>query len=201
METAGRTRVGELRKIGRDPDAFEEFYREHIEKVQRFVARRVDDPHLAADLTTEVFLAAIDAAHTYRAGRGTPTGWLYGVAQNVVSAERRRHARELRANQRISGRRLLTADDVTLLEERIDAEAWARELLQGIDELPAGERAVLELVALDGLSPQDAARALGIRPVTARVRLHRARTTLQTRLQPPAATSIVDRITIPEVTP
>src|ERR1700704_448885 len=121
METTGRTRVGELDKIGRDPDAFEEFYREHIEKVQRFVARRVDDPHLAADLTTEVFLAAIDAAHTYRAGRGTPTGWLYGVAQNVVSAERRRHPRELRANQRISGRRLLTADDVTRLEERVDA--------------------------------------------------------------------------------
>ncbi|HET6293357.1 MAG TPA: RNA polymerase sigma factor [Kribbella sp.] len=186
-------------EIGRDPDAFEVFYREHIEKVQRFVARRVADPHLAADLTAEVFLAAIDSADSYRSGRGTPTGWLYGVAHNVVSAERRRKARELRANQRISGRRLLTADDVTRLEERIDAEAWARDLLPAMDELPPGERAVLELVALDGLSPQDAARALGIRPATARVRLHRARTRLQTRLQPDLAPA-VDRITIPEVT-
>jgi RNA polymerase sigma-70 factor (ECF subfamily) len=48
--------------IDRDPDAFEAFYRAHIELVRRFVARRVSDPHLAADLTADVFLAAIDAA-------------------------------------------------------------------------------------------------------------------------------------------
>jgi len=183
--------VAELVEIGRDPDAFEVFYREHIEKVQRFVARRVDDPFLAADLTAEVFLAAIDSAHSYRPGRGTPTGWLYGVAQNVVSSERRRQARELRANQRISGRRLVTPDDVTRLEDRIDAEAGARELLRAMDELPQGERAVLELVALDGISPQEAAQILGIRAATARVRLHRARARLRDR-RPPPVTPLVD---------
>jgi RNA polymerase sigma factor (sigma-70 family) len=183
--------VAELAEIGRDPDAFEVFYREHIEKVQRFVARRVDDPFLAADLTAEVFLAAIDSAHSYRPGRGTPTGWLYGVAQNVVSSERRRQARELKANQRISGRRLVTPDDVTRLEDRIDAEAGARELLRAMDELPEGERAVLELVALDGISPQEAAQILGIRAATARVRLHRARARLRDRMPPPV-TPLVD---------
>ena len=34
-----------LTSIGRDPDAFEAFYRDHLEAVQRFVARRVSDPH------------------------------------------------------------------------------------------------------------------------------------------------------------
>ncbi|WP_328322943.1 RNA polymerase sigma factor [Kribbella sp. NBC_00382] len=183
--------MAELLEIGRDPAAFEAFYREHIEKVQRFVARRVDDPFLAADLTAEVFLAAIDSAHSYRPGRGTPTGWLYGVAQNVVSSERRRQARELRANQRVSGRRLLTPDDVSRLEERIDAEEGARTLLRAMDELPDGERAVLELVALDGISPQEAAQVLGIRAATARVRLHRARTRLRDGMPPPI-TSLAD---------
>jgi len=173
--------VTEIAEIGRDPDVFEAFYREHIERIQRFVARRVDDPYLAADLTADVFLAAIDAASGYRANLGTPVGWLYGIARNVVSAEKRRHARELRANQRISGRRLLTADDVTRLEERIDAEASARALLQAMTELPDGERAALELVALDGLSPEDAARVLGIRLPTLRVRLHRARGRLRSQ--------------------
>ncbi|TDD59050.1 RNA polymerase sigma factor [Kribbella antibiotica] len=171
----------EIAEIGRDPDAFEAFYTEHIERIQRFVARRVDDPYLAADLTADVFLAAIDAAGGYRANLGTPIGWLYGIARNVVSAEKRRHARELRANRRISGRRLLTADDVTRLEERIDAEASARALLRAMDELPPGERAALELVALDGLSPQDAAQVLGIRLPTMRVRLHRARGRLRSQ--------------------
>ena len=41
--------------IGTDPDALESFYREHVWAVQRFVARRVSDPHVAADLTADVF--------------------------------------------------------------------------------------------------------------------------------------------------
>ncbi|GAA1585220.1 sigma-70 family RNA polymerase sigma factor [Kribbella sancticallisti] len=181
-----------LLQIGRDSAAFETFYREHIERVQRFIARRVDDPYLAADLTAEVFVAAINSAHSYRPARGTPTGWLYGVAQNVVSAERRRQTRELRANQRFSGRRLLTPDDVSRMEDRIDAEAQARQLLRAMDDLPAGERAVLELVALDGISPHEAAQVLGIRASTARVRLHRARARLRDAAPPLAISSLAD---------
>ena len=197
--------MDDVREIGRDPDAFEVFYREHVERVQRFVARRVDDPHLVADLTAEVFLAAIASADRYKPSRGTPTGWLYGVAQNVVSADRRRRVRELRANQRISGRRLLTPDDVTRLEERIDAEASVRALGLAMADLSDGERAVLELVALDGLTPQDAAKVLGIRAPAARVRLHRARAAVRQHLEiapeppPRTAASIVEHIT-PEVT-
>jgi RNA polymerase sigma-70 factor (ECF subfamily) len=149
-----------------------------VEAVQRFVARRVADPHLAADLTAEVFLAAISSANTYRADRGSVTGWLYGVAHNVVSAERRRKARELRAHQRVAGRRLLNDDDVARLEERIDAEAKAREFIGAMSRLGKGERAVLELVVVDDLTLKDAAQALGIKQVTARVRFHRAKRAL-----------------------
>ena len=55
-----------VRSIGTDPAAFTEFYRAHVDEVTRFVARRVADPQLAADLTAEVFLAVIDAAARYR---------------------------------------------------------------------------------------------------------------------------------------
>jgi len=74
----------ELPRIAHDPAIFESFYREHVEAVQRFVARRVDDPQLAADLTAEVFLAAVASAPAYRADRGEPVAWLFGVARNVV---------------------------------------------------------------------------------------------------------------------
>ncbi|MFH8368196.1 RNA polymerase sigma factor [Streptomyces sp. NPDC018031] len=163
----------------RDPAAFEEFYRRHIEGVTRFVARRIADPHTVADVTAEVFLAMLDSADGYRPGRGSETAWLYGIARNVVSAEWRRVARESRATTRIAGRRLLEADDVSRLEERIDAESAARGTLAAIADLPEGERAVLELVAVDQLTVAEAAAALGIRQVTARVRLHRARKTLR----------------------
>ena len=40
--------------VGRDPAAFEAFYRRNVRAVSGFVARRVTDPHLVDDLTTEV---------------------------------------------------------------------------------------------------------------------------------------------------
>jgi RNA polymerase sigma factor (sigma-70 family) len=169
----------ELPRIAHDPQAFEAFYREHVEAVQRFVARRVGDPYLAADLTAEVFLAAIDAAGGYRRERGSPAAWLFGVARIVVAAEHRRGARERRAHARLEGRRLLGEDDLERMRERIDAAAQSRGLFAAVAELPDGERAVLELVALDDRSVTEAAAVLGLRPVTARVRLHRARGALR----------------------
>ena len=168
------SRAGDLQQVLRDPDAFEAFYRRHVAAVGRFVARRVDDPHTVDDLTTEVFLAAIGSAGRYRPERGGEVAWLFGIARNVVAAERRRAAREARKSGRAGGRRWLDSDDIARLEERIDAERDARRLLAAIARLPKGVRAIAELVDVDGLPVAEAAAVLGIRVGTARVRLHRA---------------------------
>jgi RNA polymerase sigma factor (sigma-70 family) len=188
--------VRELAEIGTDPEAFERFYREHVEAVQRFVARRVDDPYLAADLTADVFVAAIESARSYRHGRGEPVAWLFGIARNVVADEWRRTAKELRTAARVRGRELLAEDDVAALHERIDSESSARALYRELRGLRPGEQAVLELVAVDGLSAEEAGRALGIGGVAARVRLHRGRRRLRGRLDP----STLGMSDAPEVT-
>ena len=175
-ECSKETRVrDDLAEIASDPDAFERVYRRHVEAVQRFVARRVNDPGLAADLTADVFVAMIESAGSYRRSRGEPVAWLYGIARNVVADERRRNARELRTALRVRGRELVDQDDLAALNDRIDREAAARALYHELARLPAGDRAVLELVAVDGLAVSEAGRALGIGAVAARVRLHRAR--------------------------
>lgn len=169
--------------IGHDPDALETFYLEHVEDIARFVTRRVSDPHLAADLTAEIFLAAIDAAGHYRSRRGVPRAWLFGIARNTIHNEFRRAGREREAVRRVQGRALLDDDDLARMQERIDAAAVARELFQAIDALPDSEREALELHAIDELSPREVGEALGISPVTARVRLHRARRALRQTLE------------------
>ncbi|MGK5739573.1 RNA polymerase sigma factor [Micromonospora sp. URMC 103] len=179
---------GDISRIGVDPEAFEAFYRRHVEAVGRFVARRVDDPHLAADLTADVFLAVIESAAGYRPERGSQIGWLFGVARNVVADERRRAAQRLRVTGRIAGRRELDADDIARIEERIDAESAARRTHRALSGLPGETRALVELVAVDGLTVAEAAAALGLSPVAARVRLHRARRTVRAVLARPAAT-------------
>lgn len=57
--------------------------------------------------------------------------------------------------------------------------------LAALEGLPEGERVVLELIAVDQLTVTEAAAALGIRQVTARVRLHRARKALRAQAGPP----------------
>lgn len=162
-----------------DPVAFETFHRRHVDAVTRFLARRVDDPHTVADLVAEVFLAVLDSAHTYRPGLGSEIGWLYGVARDTLSAERRRAVKQSRLTDRVGGRRQLDSDDLARLEERIDAERHARQAVPAMAGLPGGERAVLELVVVDRLTVTEAAAALGIRPGAAKMRMHRARRSLQ----------------------
>ena len=180
----------DIRRIATDPDVLEAFYREHLETVQHFVARRVADPHLAADLTADVFLAAIDSAGTFRPDRGSPIGWLIGVARNVLAAEFRRQGRQRQATRRISGRRLLDPDATARIEERIDVERESRQLYAALARLSERDRALMELVAVDGLSVTDAAAVLGVKPGTARVRLHRSRRLMQTHLQPPLSDAV-----------
>jgi len=190
-----------LNRIAREPDALEAFYRDHVEAVQRFVARRVGDPHLAADLTAEVFLAAVDSAATYDRSRGPVLAWLYGVGRNAVAAEARRRARELHAVRRIEGRRLVDGAALARIEERLDAERESRRLYRAIEELSPDDQALLELVSLDGLSIADAARVLGVKPATARVRLHRSRARVTARLHETGAPELPDRALPVEVRP
>ena len=190
-----------LDRIAREPEALEAFYRDHVEAVQRFVARRVADPHLAADLTADVFLAAVDSAASYDPTRAPVVAWLYGVGRNAIAAEARRRARELHAVRRIEGRRLVDGAALARIEERLDAERESRRLHRAIAGLPEDDRALLELVSLDGLSIADAARLLGVKPATARVRLHRSRARVTARLHDPEPAEAPDRALSLEVGP
>jgi RNA polymerase sigma factor (sigma-70 family) len=175
--------AGRFTRWARDSDAFEDFYRRHVREVEGFVARRVGDRDRAADLTADVFVAAVEASASYEAKRGSEIGWLFGIARNIVAGQRRRDRRDQALALRISGSALLGQDESYAIDDRLEAERSARELYAAMDHLPDGERAVLELVALDGLSVADASRALGIGAVAGRVRLLRARRTLATALQ------------------
>ncbi|MFI9325215.1 RNA polymerase sigma factor [Kitasatospora aureofaciens] len=163
----------------RDPAAFAAFYQQQFDTVLGFVTRRTDSAHLAADLTADIFLTALEQAESYDARRGTPVAWLYGISRNVVASHCRGNVRELNAVARIAGQRMLDDQDVSAIEERIDAAREARTLAVRHAALSEPLRAVLDLVTVDGMAVREAAKSLGISAATARVRLHRARKALQ----------------------
>ncbi len=145
-----------VRSIGTDPAAFTEFYRAHVDEVTRFVTRRVADPQLAADLTADVFLAVIEAAERYRGSFGGPRTWLYGIARNVIVVPALHGG--LLGDPGVEG-----ITHSFLSDQRV---AGPQEMRDAAEVIAAAAAAW-------------AAAALSIRPVTARVRLHRARRALR----------------------
>jgi RNA polymerase sigma-70 factor (ECF subfamily) len=91
---------------------------------------------------------------------------------------------------------MLDDDAITRIEERLDAERGARRIYSALGSLSEPDRALFEFVALDGLSVSDAARALGVKPGTARVRLHRARARVTAHLRGPDTPACVDTLEV-----
>ena len=166
-------------RINRDPAAFEAFYLAYFDRVVNFVARRGLSPADLADTVADVFVEAAQSSSSFDPSRGDPLPWLLGIASNRLSSAWRTQRRQRKLVVALSGRELLSEGDYTWLEDKIDAARTGATAEGMLSKLSASERAVVELVDLEGLSTVEASEALCIRPATARMRLTRARRKLR----------------------
>ncbi len=157
------------------PELLGVVYQRHATAVYRHLARRVGST-AAEDLLGEVFAVAVAARLRVRPHHsGSALPWLYGIAANLVrSYLRRSSAQGVSAD--------LAVVDWDAVDARVDAQARRRELRTALAALTDAERELLLLVAWDGLTPAEAAEALGLTPEAARSRLHRARARAQAAL-------------------
>ena len=158
-----------LARLPRQPELMGVLYERHAHAVFRYLARRAGPP-AAEDLTSEVFIAALSASSRVVAhDSGSALPWLYGIALNVL----RRHLQKTRSAHETAGDPGVDWDAV---DERVDAWAERGRLRAALSDLSDSDRELLLLTAWEGLTPAEAAAALGISPTAARSRLHRART-------------------------
>ena len=115
-----------------DPRAFGVFYDRYEADLLRFVYRATGRADIAADLTAEVFAAALLAAERYRPGERPALAWLYGIASHKLADSRRRGRVEDEARRRLA-----------LEPLAIDDEELAR--VQEMADPGAAEAAVLTL--------------------------------------------------------
>lgn len=120
-----------------DAEAFVSFYRRHLPAVLGFFLRRTRDPELTADLTAEVFAAALIAAGRYRPGERPALAWLYGIAAHKLADSRRRGRVEDDARRRLA-LGPLSVDDEDLARVEQMADAGAAE--SALRSLPADQR-------------------------------------------------------------
>jgi RNA polymerase sigma factor (sigma-70 family) len=158
---------------------FEQIYLRNVDVLMGYFARRCREPQTVADLTSETFVRAVDGFAGFDPERGTDRAWLFGIASNVFARHCEQSATGREAITRLGGHRSLDQDEIEELTERIDAEREGAALMQRCEQLPAVERAAIELVDIEGLTPKEAALALGVSRVAFRQRLSRARARLR----------------------
>jgi RNA polymerase sigma-70 factor (ECF subfamily) len=163
-----------LARAGEDPVALEAFYRRYARRVAGFAASRCPSADDVADVVAETFDRVLGAAHRYDPDRAPVASFVFAVAASTIADHHRRSARQRALTDRLKGRDLLDEDDIVRIDAALDAARTVAELAPALEALPAEQSEVLHLVA-DGMSPTEAARALGISANTARVRLWRAR--------------------------
>lgn len=156
-----------------DGPALGELFERHADAVYNHAFRRTADWSAAEEVTSLVFLEAWRRRGDVELERDTALPWLLGVARNVLRNRwrtKRRHRKALARLPEPSAERF--DDDV---DDRLDDQQRMRRLLELIRGLPASQRDVLELVAWDGLTYEQAAGVLDVPVGTVRSRLSRAR--------------------------
>jgi RNA polymerase sigma factor (sigma-70 family) len=160
-----------------EPDRFAELFRRHAPALQRYAIRRLG-PAKAEDLVAETFFQAFRQRQRYRIEWPDARPWLYGIATNLISRERRAEVRQYRAFARtgVDSQLVQFSDEV---EARVSAASLDRLLAGVLAGLPAKQREALLLVAWAELSYVEAAQALGVPVGTVRSRISRARARLR----------------------
>jgi RNA polymerase sigma-70 factor (ECF subfamily) len=168
-----------VRTLEPDREArFRALYADAYADVLRFADRRVHRSH-AEDVAADAFLVAWrrldDAPNTPDDVRA----WLFGIARhcllNTLRGQGRRDALAVRIAETAPSTRLADGLDGDPVAQRIDlAAAWRR--------LSETDQEALSLTVFEDLSSAQAARVLGISPVSYRLRLLRARRALRRQL-------------------
>ncbi len=179
--TNARTDAELLAQVARgELGALGELYDRYQRDVWRVLTRTMVHQGDVEDLVQATFLALPKIAASFD-GRDSCRAWLCGVAVRLASRHRRGFGRWLRV--------LTSFGDEARRRRVSDPQASAvgrqelRVLERALRELTDKKREVFVLVELEGLSADDAARALGVPAATARTRLFHARAELLEAMQ------------------
>ncbi len=164
-----------------DGVAFGVIYRRYLPMVVRWCWAQTGDRELAADLSAEVFAAALQSARRYQPHKGPPGAWLLGIARHKLLESRRRGRIESAARRRLGlGPLELTDEDLARVEELSSLDDSVLALVR---ELPSEQREAVLARVVEDRSYQELAGELRCSESVVRKRVSRGLQTLRARME------------------
>ena len=154
-------------------EQLEDLYRRYAAGLGSYFLARLGDPELSEELTSRVFILAVQR---FEQCRGNPGGWLWAIAQSVLS----RHFRELRR----------TPPPAISTEQHdphrvAESNELHRRLTELIAELNEQQQQIVYLKYFQDLGNIEIAEATGLTPVHVAVVLHRTLKRLRELIEAP----------------
>ena len=166
------------------PQAFAVFYRRHLPWVLRWLGGKVRDREVAADLTGEVFAAALRGRHTFRDDASPAEPWLQSIVRNVLVDSVRRRRVEDRARRELGIATLTITDtDLERVDALIDQAQGAAPALHALGSLPATQSEAVRARVLAEEDYDAIAERLECSAAVVRQRVSRGLKTLRARLE------------------
>lgn len=137
------------------------------------------DPDEAEDIAQEVFVRMYRQLSQYRSD-GLLSSWLYAITRRAANQTRRTLKRRSRLALSPAARPLrevYTTDP----GGRVDRERAAAVIREMFAELPPRQREAFDLIDLQGLTPAEVAARTGMKPVSVRANLFKARASIRAR--------------------
>jgi RNA polymerase sigma factor (sigma-70 family) len=174
----------ELLELARsDAHAFGAFYDRYEDRLLGHLRRATGRADLAADLTAEVFAAALASLDAFRPELGSGRAWLFGIARHELAQSWRRGRVEATARRRL-GMEPIALSDHDL--ERVDelAALAAMDSLSLLEALPHDQRAAVRGRIIDARDYDDLAREFGCSEMVVRQRVSRGLRVLRSLVGP-----------------
>jgi RNA polymerase sigma-70 factor, ECF subfamily len=172
-----------------DEQAFVTLVRRHHPALVRLASTYVPNRDIAEEVVQEAWLGVLRGLEKFE-GRSSLKTWLYRIVVNRARSAGVREHRETPADLSGSaepGEQFRSdgswADPpvpwTEEVEDRVTAAALLSRVRHCLGRLPDGQRQVVELRDIDGLSPDETCSVLGITEANQRVLLHRGRARLR----------------------
>lgn len=167
-----------MARARQDPEAFGQLYLRYVRSIYNYIFYRTGDPEEAEDLTSQVFLQALQHLSRFR-DRGIPfAAWLFRIAHNLVANwHRDRHRRPTvplseNVHEPVSDR----------VEATLERQEDRERLLAAMRRLPPERQQLLILKFVEGMSNAEIAQIMGRSEGAVRVLYHRTLEALRKEL-------------------